>query len=247
MSNPTFHTHTLVFSSMLAATMIASGVTAILLRPGKALCTIILHFADGMVFAVVAVEFWPFVRGQSITLAEAAGFVIGIAILLGLRWLTHNAVWKNQQISSTAPLSLNLLIETGENIVIDGLIISVAFAVATRAGVFLTVALAVEAISLGIAAASRTSNSSFETRIAVVFSLGSCYVVASGIGVFTLRHLSDDGVAIALSLSSAALLFLAAEALLVDAREMGRVPARAAAFFAGYLGLLLLDVMSGSS
>ena len=231
----------LLSSVILAATMIAAGVTSIFFRLGKTVCTLVLHFAGGMVFAVVAVELWPFVRDQKGTLNEAIGFVIGIAMLLGLRRLTHNAVWKNVQSSSAIPLPLNVVVETCENIVIDGLVICVAFAAATRAGVLLTVALIVEAISLGIAAASRSSKSSRVTRIALVLFLGSCYVIASGIGIVSFRHLSENGLTIALSLSSVALLFLAAEEILVEAREIRRTPTRAAAFFGGYLVLLLLD------
>ena len=226
--------------------MIAAGVTSIFFQPGKTVRTLILHFAGGMVFAVVAVELWPFVRDQHVSLNEAIEFVIGVAILLGLRRLTHNAIWMDVQSSSAIPLPRNVLVETGENIVVGGLVIGVAFAAETRAGVLLTVALAVEALSLGIAAACRSSKSSSFMRITLIFFLGSCYVVASGIGSIFFRHLSDNGVTIALSLSSVALLFLAAEEILVEAREIRRTPTRAAAFFGGYFVLLLLDsVLSG--
>jgi ZIP family zinc transporter len=236
----------LVCALILAAIMIAAGVASIFLRPGKTLCTVILHFAGGMVFAVVAVELYPFLRDQKGVLPEAIGFIGGIAILLALRALTHYAVWKKQESSVTTPLPFNVLIETGENIVLDGFAISIAFAAAARAGVLLTIALAVEALSLGIGAASRFSKSSRATRIALLFFLGSGYVFASGAGMIALPHLSDVAVAMALSFVSAALFFLAAEEILVEAREIRSTPSRAAAFFGGYVVLLLLDsVLSG--
>ena len=236
----------LVSSAVLAATMIASGIAAIYLRPGKTLCTLILHFAGGMVFAIVSMELWPFVRQGHVTIAEGLGFFLGIAVLLGFRWLSHNAIWRDEQSSSTHPLPVNVLVETAENILIDGLVISMAFAATKKAGMLLTLVLAIEAISLGIAAATRSSKGSHAKRIALIFFLGSCYVIAAAAGAVLLRHLSAEGVLVALCSGAAALLFLATEEILVEARPPNPLPHRAAAFFAGYFVLLLLDgVVSG--
>ena len=77
-----------------AATMTLAGIWATLRVPGENTCSALMHFAAGVVFAVVAVEFLPDLVHEHSVLATAVGFTLGTAAMLGgCRLLPSNHVF----------------------------------------------------------------------------------------------------------------------------------------------------------
>ena len=76
-----------------AATMTLAGIWATLRVPGENLRSALMHFAAGVVFAVVAVEFLPDLVHEHSVLATAVGFTLGTAAMLGVRlWRDRKSV-----------------------------------------------------------------------------------------------------------------------------------------------------------
>ncbi|MBA4026960.1 MAG: transporter, partial [Cyanobacteria bacterium DS3.002] len=65
--------------------MIVGAVIALIKPPSTAIRSIILHFAAGVVFSVVAVELLPDIVKKHAPLEITIGFTAGVAVMLFLR------------------------------------------------------------------------------------------------------------------------------------------------------------------
>ena len=116
------------------------GVTvAVNTRPGPVLVSAIQHFAAGVVFAAAAVEILPDVMHAGSPIATIIGGAIGIAVMLLVRRIPSFA---------TGPVALMSMV--GVDILIDGLVLGIAFAAGSKAGFILTVALTIKVLFLGL-------------------------------------------------------------------------------------------------
>ena len=227
--------------------------------PGARVKSGIQHFAAGVVFAVVAVELLPDVIRTHTPLEVAVGFAAGIGLMLLLRHWTdaaqgpHNTPAGADPVSRTnsAPgpvsesVSTGLLVAVGIDILIDGLLLGIAFAAGAKEGVLLTLALSMELLSLGLAiVATLLENGASRARAVVVpVLLSGLLCVGAVIGDTILKGASQHVLAGVLSFGCAALLFLVTEELLVEAHEVPETPATTAMFFTGFLLFLLLGML----
>ena len=145
--------------------------------------------------------------------------------------------------SGEAPTGL--LVAVGIDILLDGLLLGIAFAAGTKEGFLLTLALSLELLSLGLAiTASLLMRSASRIRAVVVPVLLSLFLsVGALVGDTMLRNASPAVLAGVLSFGCAALLFLVTEELLVEAHEVPETPATTAMFFAGFLLFLVLGMI----
>lgn len=67
------------------------------------------------------------------------------------------------------------------------------------------------------------------------------------VGVLLLSGLSGAALSAALAFGAAALLYLVTEELLVEAHEVLETPLTTALFFAGFLALLIIEILVGPS
>ena len=107
------------------------------LKPG--LVAGLQHLAAGVVFAAAATEILPQVKHEASPSATLIGGAAGVATMLGLKAL--EARFKGL---------MALLAAIGIDILVDGLVLGLAFVAGEKAGLLLTIALTLEVLFLGL-------------------------------------------------------------------------------------------------
>jgi ZIP family zinc transporter len=223
-----------------------AGALAAFRPPSAAWRSAIMHFAAGVVFAVVAVELLPDITHEHAVGITAAGFALGTAVMLGLRSLTRRAEGRESaEESAKNSVPTAFLAATGVDIVVDGLMLGVGFAAGAKEGMLLTVALTLELASLGLATAATLGQSGLARgkTIAICGGLALLFVGGAVGGGVPLQNISGHWLAGVLAFGSAALLFLVTEELLVEAHEVPESPWLTSTFFLGFLLFLLLEML----
>ena len=245
-------TTALSFALLPAGMMVAGALLAAWRTPGPRLRGTLLHFAAGVVFAVVAVDLLPDIVKRHAPIEVGVGFSLGVAVMLGLRyfgnWMEQKdpAVDESAGAAPAAALPWGLLGAVGIDVVIDGLLLGIGFAVGARAGALLAVAITMEMLTLSLAPAVevRRSGQSRTKTVTILGSLAALLVVAAVVGFSVLRGASDNSLEIVLSFGLAALLFLVTEELLSEAHEEPEGPLQTLAFFGGFLLFLLIGMLT---
>jgi ZIP family zinc transporter len=234
----------LVFSLIPVAAMAIGSAIAAVRAPGEQVRSGIQHFAAGVVFAVVAVELLPDIKETHDPIEVAGGFALGLVFMLLLeRWSgTHEYGEKGGENRG----SVGLLVPIGIDLLLDGLLVGIAFAAGATEGVLLSIALGFELLSLGLALTVVLSRAGASTARAITVPVGLALVTLVGgavLGSTVLANASEAVLATVLAFGCAALLFLVTEELLVEAHEVGETPWATAMFFLGFLGLMILGML----
>lgn len=204
--------------------------------PGAKVRSAIQHFAAGLVFAVAAAELIPDLKEDHRTAAVIAGFSIGVAVMLAIDVAAERF---GRGPSSMAPT----LVVTGIDLVVDGLLLGIAFSDGGAVGPLLTLALTMEMLGLGVAVALvliAAGVGSVRT-VAMTFALSCCVLLGGVLGASTLSNLGADALSVVLAFATAALLYLVTEELLTEAHETEDTPLLTATFFVGFLLILVLS------
>ena len=226
--NPLVYTLIPVFAATLGAAVAAHR------RPSPTVVSAIQHFAAGVVFAAGAAELLPELLERAGVWPTLCGSAAGIAVMLTLSSLGHRA---NSEWSLLAVLAVDILI--------DGIVLGIAFASGDRQGLLLTLALTVEVLFLALSiteAASRLVQSparvvGLTAAIAALLPLGA----STGIPLSRLGPAILDGL---FAFGLMALLYLVTEELLVEAREVEERPASTAMFFIGFVLLVVVEQLA---
>lgn len=244
MTNTIFNV--LAYALIPAITIIAGGILAVLRPPGAKVRSAVQHFAAGLVFAAVAVEILPGMLHERKPVAATIGFSLGIALMLLVKRLTEGKEVESITEQAAPENRTSLLVTLGVDILIDGLLIGVSFAAGEKAGVILTVALAVEVMFLGLAAAVALSESGAAHRmiLGVCAGLAALLLAGAALGAIFLHNLTGAWLEGVLAFGCAALLYLVIEELMVEAHEEKETPAQTAMFFVGFIALLITEMMA---
>jgi len=220
-----------IYTLIPAAIAILGAIIAVNVRPGPILVSAIQHFAAGVVFAAAAGEIMPDVVHSGALVATIIGGFAGIGVMLAIRRL-------ERVIEGPA----GLLTLVGVDILIDGLVLGIAFAAGAKAGLLLTIALSVEVLFLGLAVTTELSQT-VKSRVRIVLVIAALILLLPlGALVATpIAGLPDQYITAFLSFGLIALLYLVTEELLVEAHETPDKPWVAAMFFIGFLLLLSLE------
>lgn len=209
-------------------------------RPGPVLVSALQHFAAGVVFAAAAGEILPDLKHAGSPWPVLLGGSIGIAAMLVIRALETRAAG-----------SAGLMALVGIDLLIDGLVLGLAFAAGEGAGILLTFALTLEVVFLGLTVALELGEAAPDQpppsprrvlglTAALVLALPAGAIIAAPVA-----HLPDAFVTGFFAFGLVALLYLVTEELLVEAHEVPDRPWVTALFFMGFLLLLLLEEMIG--
>jgi ZIP family zinc transporter len=224
--------------------MIAGGIIAIIKKPSGNVRSLILHFAAGVVFSVVAVEILPDVikihkAVQTIIGFAAAGFLLTV----GIKKLTEPKETEDKN-SASKKLPVSLFIAIGVDIFIDGLLLGIAFHAGSTEGMLLAIALSIELLPLGMATATELNNKKIKQKksIGLIVLLASVFFISAVAGAFLLNNLSHNAMDIVLSFGLSALLFLVTEELLKEAHEEKGTVWHTSAFFGGFLLFMVLGM-----
>lgn len=236
----------LMISTVPASVMILTGIATIVRIPGINFQSSILHFAAGVVFAIVAAEFIPDLVHENRILATAIGFSIGTASMLIIRSATK--VTEATKQAMPTGVAWGLLAGTAIDLAVDGLMLGIGFASGSKVGMLLTIALTIELLSLGIATTvSMLGNAVPRRKILVILVLLSLlFVFGAMLGGGLAKSFSGDIFAAFVAFGTAALLFLVTEELLTEAHEIEESPLLTATFFVGFLAIFILEMLVSS-
>lgn len=223
--------------------IIVGGIVAALRPPGRHVQSMIQHFAAGVVFAAVASEVLPEATAEHEPLALGAGFTIGVVAMLVLRKVTEPGGAADAE---EAEGPTRLIATVGVDVIIDGLLIGVAFAAAAETGILITIALTIEVLFLGLAVAVAILGGGGSARRVIVINsiLALLLGIGATIGVLFLGGLEGAAFIVVVSFAMAALLYLVTEELLVEAHELMETPVATAMFFVGFLLLLMIETLA---
>lgn len=231
----------LVVFPVLAA--IAGAVLAAFRPPAPRLTSGVQHFAAGAMLAAIALDVLPAQQQQGHLGIATAGFALGAGTLLGLRQLeTHGGAGAHDRQAEGLPIGL--LVAIGVDLLTDGILVGLSVAtLGTTQGVVLTIALTLVVVPLALSVSAELSNrGAGAVKAALIPPLLSLALVAGAVGAVLLLGSAPAAVlAGVLAFGLAALLFLVAEELLVEAHETTDTPLLAAMFFVGFFALYILD------
>lgn len=229
----------------VAATIIG-GTVAAFRTPGPRLRSGVQHFAAGVVFAAVAVELLPDVVHERAPVPAIIGFALGIATLLAIKRLTERFGGVEGTGVGAMSNATSLIAALGVDIGIDGLLLGIGFSAGAKQGILLTIALTLELLFLGLAAAAALggAGASRGRVIGTTVGLALVLLVGAAAGALLFGGLTGAAFEAVLAFGVAALLYLVTEELLVEAHEVPETTAITAAFFAGFLLLLVIDMVT---
>jgi ZIP family zinc transporter len=135
-----------------------------------------------------------------------------------------------------------LISAVGIDIVVDGLVLGLAFVAGAKAGVLLTVALTLEVLFLGVTLTTELAESiTSKLKIILTVTALALLLPIGALLAIPVAGLSPPVVAGFLCFGLMALLFLVTEELLAEAHEKPDTPLISAMFFVGFLSLLLIE------
>lgn len=242
----------LLFLLIPAAATLLGGVLAAVRPPGERARSAFQHFAAGTVFAAVAGELIPEITREHQPLGVVVGFALGLGLMLALERLTSAGDAESSPVSAVATIATpgqasarGLAIVVGVDIFIDGVLIGVSSAASGGSGVLVALALTVELLFLGLSTATALLRAGTSRRGVVVITaaLTASLVLGVGVGALLLGGLTGFALEVVLSFAAAALLYLVVEELLVEAHAVKETAPLTASFFAGFLALLVLELL----
>lgn len=224
-----------IYTLIPVAAVLIGALVATWRRPGPAMVSGLQHLAAGLVFGAAAVEILPQVMHAASVPATFIGGGAGVALMLGIKSLEER--WKGPA---------GLLTAVGIDILLDGLVLGLAFLAGAKAGLLLTIALTLEVLFLGLTVTEALGQTVRSKGRVIALSFGIALLLPLGAVLATpIALLSAPVIAGFLTFGLMALLYLVTEELLVEAHEKPDSAVISAMFFVGFLGLLLIEEAIG--
>ena len=223
------------FTLIPVVAVLIGSLFAVSRRPSDAFVSAMQHLAAGVVFAAAAAEILPQVMHEGSPIATFTGGALGILVMLSLKALEGRA---------SGPIAM--LGAVAVDILIDGLVLGLAFVAGGKAGVLLTIALTLEVLFLGLTVTTELGET-FKSKARIIgITMGIALLLPIGAAIATpVATFPPVVIAGFLSFGLMALLYLVTEELLVEAHEKPDTPLISAMFFIGFLGLLLIEEFLG--
>ena len=221
----------ILYTLIPLAAVIIGAVLSVVRRPGPAFVSGMQHLAAGVVFAAAASEVLPQIKHAASPVSTLIGGLVGLGVMLLLKVLEGRAKG-----------SVAMLGAVGIDILVDGLVLGLAFLAGEKAGLLLTVALTLEVLFLGLTVTAELGETIVSRWRIVGITAALGLLLPFGAWIAAPVALFPPTVIVGfLSFGMVALLYLVTEELLVEAHERPDSPLVSAMFFVGYLGLLLLE------
>ncbi|WP_423140824.1 ZIP family metal transporter [Parablastomonas sp. CN1-191] len=221
----------LAFAFVPVFAVLLGAIYAVWRRPGPALEGAVQHLAAGVVFGAAAAEILPQVKHDASVWTTLIGGTLGVATMLGVKSLEGR--WKGP---------IGMITAIGIDLVVDGLVLGLAFLGGAKAGVLMTIALTLEVLFLGLTVTAKLGEALASRFRVVALSVGLALLLPAGVLVATpVVLLPPHVIGGFLTFGLMALLYLVTEELLVEAHEKPDSPIISAMFFVGFLGLLIVE------
>ena len=253
-----------LIAAVPALVAVGGAAVAAFRAPSPRIRSVIQHFAAGVVAAAAAVELLPDAISKHSPLALAIGFAAGTAAMLGISKVMERFETEEEG-SDSEPAHAHLVASeayadqvqrtggpggmlgaVGVDVTIDGMLLGLAFLAGQKAGVLLMIGFSLEMLSLGLAtcATCRKYRWSVIKSVGSVAGVGGLLILGAVLAHSLLGGISGAVLGGVLAFGLAALLYLVTEELLVEAHEVRENTVTTSMFFAGFLILLLVDVLS---
>ena len=221
----------MVVSLAIAVAVACFGALVAAWRPpGPKLTAAVQHFAAGLVFAAAAIEVLPSMMHDRAIAPVIAGGAAGILAMLGVR-----------KLGCVLQGPAGLVAMVGVDILVDGLVLGLAFVAGGRQGFLLTIALCVELLFLGLAVSTAFSEGTPRWKsVGTTCGIALLLPVGAFLGA-PARALPPAILTGLFAFALIALLYLVTEELLVEAHEVKDTPWSTALFFVGFLLLVLIE------
>jgi len=248
----------LAFVYALIPTVVAiiGTVVATFKQPGVTVRSALLHFAAGVIVAVVALDLLPKVtRARGDLLWVVIGFALGVLVMLGVRQLDQRDDNQNQgqqeensaaQQEGTGGWPVGLIAGNVVDQVVGGIVLGVGVVEGQNLGALLSLSMTIEDLSFGLAIATLLGVVG-ATRWQMIWTttwLGLVFVAVAVAGAVVLHLLPGSIITLLLAFGAAALLFVVLEQLIGEAHEAATAPPLAASLFAGFLLIMVLGMLS---
>lgn len=241
----------LIYSIIPSAVAVITAFLATIWRPNATFRSAVLHFAAGVVFAVVSTELLPEILGRPSPTWVIVGFVPGVLLMLLVHWLTEGGAGNEdekakQQEEKQGGAPMGLIMGDVVDQVISGLLLGIGIISGQHLGLLLSFAMTIEDVTFGLAIATLMSAAGIGRgpTLVVAAALGAEFVVISILTVLLVPAHAQLISTLVISFGSAALLFVVTEQLLVEAHEQRRATLLSGGFFVGFLLLLVIGMLS---
>ncbi|MGB8598594.1 MAG: zinc permease [Burkholderiales bacterium] len=238
-----------VWMALPAVVMLLGGVLTFFWHPAKQTISLVQHFAAGIILAVLAVEVFPEINHKHapnhlllITFATGALFMFGLKLFGDHLEKSAEDKIATSETAVAKGLNYGFIMTVFVDAAMDGLTIGAGFAAGANVGFALALGLSVEMLFLGMSLISDSLKGRRMLFISVALSL--TILTTALLGYKLLAGASDGTVAIALTFSAAALLYLVSEELLIEAHEVEESPFSALVLFAGFTAFWGLQLFS---
>ncbi len=226
-----------LYGGIGAVVGILGGVLGTVARPGDALQSTIQHFAAGVVLAGAALELLPEARELGEVGAIVGGFAAGGLAMAGLKALTSRLEARE------TPGSIGLVVATGVDVFVDGLVVGASFAAGSTTGALVAIALSIELFFLSLATVREVGDGAGGRRaLAVTAGIASMLAVGAVVGAAVFSGAGSDVLAVALAFAAAVLIYLPTEELLGEAHALRDTSVGTLALFAGFGLFLAIDL-----
>lgn len=220
-----------LFTLLPLVAMFIGAAIAVWRRPTALVASAIQHFAAGVVFAAAAGEILPDLKHRGFAWAVAIGGAIGVFAMLLIKHFGAKA---------KGPVGFAAV--TGVDLLVDGLVLGIAFTTGQTVGILLTIALTLEVLFVGLSLAVELGKTIRAPGRTVMYTVALGLLLPLGaLLALPVTKLPAQVVTGFFAFGLVALLYLVTEELLVEAHETEDRPWVAAMFFVGFLLLLLLE------
>jgi len=220
-------------SALAAAVMLTTAAIAGRFRPSPATHSAMQHLAAGLICAVVAGELAPNAMKTGRPVELSVGFLAGLILMLSAKALANRLNGERNQ--------SGMLIALGLDVTIDGLLIGVAFALGASTGGLFVFAFALEFVAVGLVIGA-ASAPRMARAIGTAAIVAAPVIPAAAVGDVLLSPMSRPVEAGLMGFATSVCLYLVIEELMREAHAVREHPVANWLFFAGFLGLLLLQM-----
>ncbi|MGA8163496.1 MAG: hypothetical protein WB791_00535 [Waddliaceae bacterium] len=216
---------------------IMGGIIGFLYRPKPKAFSSLQHFTAGVIIASVSVELLPKLLGDHAPWLIAEGFVVGVVLMLLLERFSQSL----SKAEGKEGLPVGLIVGTSIDLLIDGILIGIAFFASQLGGLLIAVSLSFCAFVLNLTVSSTLGQkkSALAIQLLTLFFIPFMLPIGALLGWRVVAQFPPSVLIGIIAFSVAALLFVGIEELLAEAHETKDTLWVSASFFLGFLIILL--------
>lgn len=228
---------------LAAGAGLVGGFVALFWSPKVKARSAIQHFAAGAVLSAVASSVIPEAERLGSIIGILGGFAAGGLAMIALKWFVVSFERKE---NGRRKKPIGLAAAAAVDTLVDGALISAGFFSGQQLGTLLAAALALELffLTLSVGSEFRKDRSRPWLGILITSGISVLLLIGASIAGWLLRDAPEATIAVGLAFGSAALIYLIAEELLVEAIQADESLLSTAMLFAGFLVLLALKLLS---